>query len=401
MRNSCLRVSLIIASIWLLACSASVFADPVTDAIQKAKDAAEFADGAAQDAKVAAEQAKRAVAAARDDSAAIPPTNNSVAAADSAEAAAFDAASKAQEANAAAKRAQEAAARGDDTAANKAATEAGAAAAAAGAAAVAAGMARVNAEGQRGTAESIRNTNQIPDPPTTTPPTPAQSDKLDQQEQAMTDNENQADNRKRDAEQLAKQADDLKREENAKKVEDEDEAAVRQTGEEPLRVPFEVVGFFDVFVELDLFEFPNLLEPQVVPEVEGEPGVHGRLEVELFNPNDFDVLVIDIDGLLFGDAIDFVPYAVDQIVTSQGLTQIVLGEVEFTGRPGDFTFALFDVVTDDTHPGLGPNFSVNFEVVPEPPTVWLMACALLVMAWLKSSMWLKCPRRRSCWVASF
>ena len=103
-------------------------------------------------------------------------------------------------------------------------------------------------------------------------------------------------------------------------------------------------------------------------------------KVELINENGFDVLVTGVEGFLFGDAVTFFPVTAEQLISAGEMTALILGEVEFTGGSRDYTFADFSIITASNHPGLGPEFSANFQVVSAPATLTLLALGLLALA---------------------
>ena len=307
------------------------------------------------------------------------------AAAEKAAAKASDASQRAEEANKAAKDAQAAQQKGDAAGAAAAEADAGAKADAAKAAADAAAAEATKAEaGKAAAANRLRN-DTPPNSGTIRPPTTDEQDDLDSQSTNLDEIDRDAKVKRSRARQLAKQASDLLVEEETKNDNQQHKVDEQKPGELPLRVPYGGGGtFFDVFFNvLPDLHYPNQGAPLMVPEVEGAVNNRALLRLLLVNDNPFDVDVTGVEGSLFGGGIDFVGSSGTQTVPANRPLELLLGLVTFAGPPGAYTFADFSIITDDSHPGLGPEFSANFATVPEPSTIVLLVTGAITGTWLR------------------
>lgn len=142
-------------------------------------------------------------------------------------------------------------------------------------------------------------------------------------------------------------------------------------------------GFFVAVVSSNSnsISFPNLNSPLAVPELAFPENQSALLKLELINDNPFPVDVTGVTGLLFGNAVTFNPFVGDQTVPANGSAMITLGTVDFTGSADAFTAADFNIRTGAGHPGLGPDFPTNFDVVtPEPASITLLILGVLGVA---------------------
>lgn len=174
---------------------------------------------------------------------------------------------------------------------------------------------------------------------------------------------------------------EIEEEEEARASSQHEKEDIRLAGEIPLRIGFPL-SFFDVFVDLEVTSFPNLDSPLALPTVGGFNGELAELRLLLINENPFPIGITDVEGLLFGDAISFMPPLVDQLILPMDSLSVLLGTVAFIGPPKSFTAADFSIITGADHPGLGPDFAADFQVVAEPTTISLMGFAMLMIGFV-------------------
>jgi hypothetical protein len=344
--------------------------DPATDAATAAAAAAQALADAAQAAMAAAQSSSAASDVASKDANASGKADDAAQNAQQAAKASNTASTAAEDAFRAAKAAQDQEDRGNTDAAKSSRDQAQKDAKTAQDAAAQAKKNAVKADQDNSDANSQYKNDQANS--SVNPPSDAQK-KHFQEQKAVADNLAEAQGASKDrGKSLQRKALDLVEEEDTYHDNQAKKNSTVQPPQQPTKINFRASSFFDVFTPFNIEPFPNPPHPDQVPEPGRNPGERGELQIRILNDNPFAVALTGLQSNLYGDAISFTPFTAAQIVPANSAALINIGTATFDGPPGGFTAADFSFHTDSSHPGLGAEVSVNFDVVPEPSSLALL-----------------------------
>lgn len=224
-------------------------------------------------------------------------------------------------------------------------------------------------------------------------PTPQQTKKYQQQEQDDQDRKYFEDSLKQTAKGDGLKAAALEAEEQSYNSNVNVNSNLVLPGNTQTHIDIHISSFFDVIVTVDpqntqhTLLLPNNQAPGFNPDIFLPGGDRFDLQVRLLNTNPFDVRLTGVRGNLFGSGVTFTPFQGTQTLAADSSSLVDIGSLAYTGLPGDFTSADFGFLTDATQPGLGPDVTVNFSLISEPPVFGLLlaACAAWLLASRKST----------------